>query len=187
MIIESRLTDFPPARLRAILADLPPARGYRLVVKPLRYRTRPHLQALCDYDRRTITVQVPEPFRPWVDRIPYRAQRLRGRAARGRPFAFRWFYRTVRFRTKTEVIRFLYCHEYYHHYMHDVLGRKGAAETACDRFALQHFRKRPGSQGTGPARVRPPRRDTPRPRHGRAAARAAAGVPPPPGPARRGA
>ncbi|MCL6641570.1 MAG: hypothetical protein K6T92_09405 [Candidatus Rokubacteria bacterium] len=163
MIIESRLTDFPPARLRAILADLPPARGYRLVVKPLRYRTRPHLQALCDYDRRTITVQVPEPFRPWVDRIPYRAQRLRGRAARGRPFAFRWFYRTVRFRTKTEVIRFLYCHEYYHHYLHDVLGRKGAAETACDRFALQHFRKRGRPTVRGGASAAP----SPRPDAGR--------------------
>ena len=41
----------------------------------------------------------------------------------------------------TEVIRFLYCHEYYHYYLHEVLGRKGAAETACDRFALKYFRR----------------------------------------------
>jgi hypothetical protein len=152
MRIRSRLEGFPPARLRAILADLPPARGYLLEVKPLRYRTRPHLQALCDWDGKTITVQVPEPFHPFRDRIPYRARRLKGRAARGHPFAFRWFYRDVTFRTKTEVIRFLYCHEFYHYYLHDVLGRKGAAETACDRFALQHFRRRAGS---GPAPYSP--------------------------------
>jgi hypothetical protein len=151
MIIHSRLGDFPPARLRTILADLPRAHGYDLLVKPLRYRTGPHLQALCDYANKTITVQVPEPFKPFRDRVPYRAQRLKGRAARGNPFAFRWFYRHVLFRTKTEVIRFLYCHEYYHYYLHDVLGRKGAAETACDRFALTHFRHW--------GRYRPPERD----------------------------
>jgi hypothetical protein len=162
MTIRSRLEEFPPARLRAILADLPRARGYDLVVKPLRYRTAPHLQALCDYASKTITVQVPEPFKPFSDRVPYRAQRLKGRAARGHPFAFRWFYRHVLFRTKTEIIRFLYCHEYYHYYLHDVLGRKGAAETACDRFALQHFRHRGRYQPQAEA----PRRRSPRtPQH----------------------
>jgi hypothetical protein len=140
--IRSNLDGFPRERLREILSDLPPAGGYLVVVKPLRYRTGPHLQALCDYDGRTITVQVPEPFRPFRQRIPYRAARIKSRAARGNPFAFRWFYRDVLFRTKTEVIRFLYCHEYYHYYLHDVLGRKGAAETACDRFALERFRRR---------------------------------------------
>jgi hypothetical protein len=142
MPIRSRLPDFPPRRLRAILADLPRARGYRLEVKPLRYRTGPHLQALCDYEARAITVQVPEPFRPFRQRIPYRARRIKSRAARGDPFAFRWFYRDILFRTKTEVIRFLYCHEYYHYYLREVLGRKGSAETACDRFALERFRRR---------------------------------------------
>lgn len=141
MAIHSKLAEFPPTRLRAILADLPRAAGYRLEVKPLRYRTGPHLQALCDYENRTITVQVPEPFRPFRQRIPYRAKRIKTRAARGL-FEFRWFYRAVLFRTKTEVIRFLYCHEYYHFYLHEVLGRKGAAETACDRFALERFRRR---------------------------------------------
>ncbi len=142
MTVLSRLPGFPAKRIRAMLADLPRAGTYRLVVKPLRYRTGPHLAGLCEYDARTITVQVPEPFRPFRQRIPYRAQRIKARAARGNLFAFRWFYRDVLFRAKTDVIRFLYCHEYYHYYLHDVLGRKGAAETACDRFALQHFRKR---------------------------------------------
>lgn len=144
MRIRSTLAEFPPARLRAILVDLPVASGYRVDVKPLRYRTSPHLQAFCEYETRTITVQVPEPFRPFRQRIAYRARRLKGRAARGRSFAFRWFYHNVLFRTKTDVIRFLYCHEYYHYYLHDVLRKKGAAETACDRFALQNFRRRPG-------------------------------------------
>ena len=145
MPIQSQLADFPPARLRRILADLPPTKGYRLDVKPLRYRTGPHLQALCDYEARALTVQVPEPFRPFRQRIPYRAQRIKSRAPRGDRFAFRWFYRDIVFRTKTEVIRFLYCHEFYHYYLHEVLGKKGSAETACDRFALRYFRKRPSS------------------------------------------
>jgi len=74
--IQSALVEFRRERVRAILADLPRAAGYRLIVKPLRYRTAPHLQGLCDY-------------------------------------------------------------------LHHVLGRKGSAETACDRFALAHFRSRP--------------------------------------------
>jgi hypothetical protein len=142
MTIDSTLDEFPPSRLQQILADLPTDSGYRLEVKPLRYRRGPHLQALCDWTNKVITVQVPEPFRPFRERVPYRAQRIKTRAAYGNRFSFRWFYRDVLFRTKTEVIRFLYCHEYYHYYLHDVLGRNGAAETACDRFALEHFRQR---------------------------------------------
>lgn len=140
MRIRSALPEFPPARLRRILAGLPRAQGYRLEVRPLRYRTAPHLAGLCDYEARVITVQVPEPFRPFRALIPYRARRLRATGARGDPFRFRWYHRRVVFRTKTEVIRFLYCHEYYHYYLYEILGRKGSAETACDRFALRHFR-----------------------------------------------
>ena len=142
MLVASTLEEFPRARVHDILRDLPRAGGYRLQVKPLRYRTGPHLAALCDYDNRTITVQVPEPFRAFRQRIAYKAKRIKARAAGGHPFAFRWFYRDVLFRTKTDVIRFLYCHEYYHYYLYEILGRKGAAETACDRFALARFRRR---------------------------------------------
>jgi hypothetical protein len=151
MIIASTLAQFPIARVRQILGDLPRAGGYRLLVKPLRYRTGPHLAALCDYDQKTITVQVPEPFRAFRQRIAYKAKRIKARAAGDNAFAFRWFYRDVLFRTKTDVIRFLYCHEYYHYYLHEVLGRKGAAETACDRFALARFRRR----GAGANRIKP--------------------------------
>jgi hypothetical protein len=140
MRIRSTLPEFPLARVRRILAGLPPAKGYRLEIKPLRYRTAPHLAGLCDYETRVITVQVPEPFRPFRAQIPYRAKRLRAAGGRRHAFRFRWYHRTVLFRTKTEVIRFLYCHEVYHYYLYEVLGRKGSAETACDRFALRHFR-----------------------------------------------
>lgn len=142
MVIRSTLPEFPPARIRSILAGLPPARGYTVEVKPLRYRTAPHLAGLCEYESRLITVQVPEPFRPFRQRIPYRAKRIKAHGARSDPFRFRWFYRDVLFRTKTDVIRFLYCHEYFHYHLYELLGQKGSAETACDRFALEHFRRR---------------------------------------------
>ncbi len=153
MRIISTLPEFPLKRLRRILAGLPRAKGYRIDVKPLRYRTSPHLAGLCDYETRVITVQVPEPFRPFRAQIPYRAKRLKVRGARGAAFKFRWFHRNLLFRTKTEVIRFLYCHEYYHYYLYEVLGRKGSAETACDRFALQHFR----ASHTAPLAAQSPR------------------------------
>jgi len=141
MKIHSTVAELPPERVRAILADLPRAGDYRVDVKPLRYRTAPHLQALCDWEAKVLTLQVPDPFRPFTEPVPTRAQRIKTRAGYGNQLAFRWFYRDVRFRTPEDVIRFLYCHEYYHYYLHDVLGRKGAAETACDRFALQNFRR----------------------------------------------
>ncbi|HET6947111.1 MAG TPA: hypothetical protein VFJ45_04795 [bacterium] len=149
MIIRSTLPGFPVARLRRILRGLPRATGYVVDVKPLRYRTSPHLAGLCDYETKAITVQVPEPFRPFRQRIPYRAKRLKAHGARGDAFRFRWFSHNVLFRTKTDVIRFLYCHEYYHYYLYEVLGRKGSAETACDRFALAHFRRRAESASRG--------------------------------------
>jgi hypothetical protein len=39
------------------------------------------------------------------------------------------------------VLRFLYCHEWMHWYLRERLGRKAAAETACDRFALLNYRR----------------------------------------------
>jgi len=40
------------------------------------------------------------------------------------------------------VLRFLYCHEWMHWYLREELGRKSAAETTCDRFALRNYRRR---------------------------------------------
>jgi hypothetical protein len=42
---------------------------------------------------------------------------------------------------RRDVLRFLYCHERLHWYLHEVLGRGSSAETACDRFALRNFRR----------------------------------------------
>ena len=64
-----------PERVRHALNGLPPADGYALHVKPLRYRERPHLSAWTDFDERTITLQVPEPFFPFGEIVPYAAKR----------------------------------------------------------------------------------------------------------------
>jgi hypothetical protein len=141
MTFRSTLEGFSPSRLRATLVGLPRAKGYRVELRPLRYRTAPHLQAECDWGAHRILLQVPEPFHAFHEAVYYRAKRIKSRASRGK-MAFRWYSRDVLFRTRTDVIRFLYCHEYYHYYLHDVLGRAGQAETACDRFALQTFRHR---------------------------------------------
>jgi hypothetical protein len=47
----------------------------------------------------------------------------------------------VAFRSRRDVLRFLYCHEWLHWYLHEVLGKGSSAETACDRFALRNFRR----------------------------------------------
>ncbi len=128
------LEGWTPERVRALLADLPKARGYEVLVKPLRYRTRPHVQAFCEFEDKRITIQVPVPFRPFSEHVAYRAERLRGKGLR-----FRWYERRLRFERPDELIRYLYLHEYYHWYLRECLGRRSAAETACDRFALQRL------------------------------------------------
>jgi hypothetical protein len=107
------------------------------VIKPLRYRTRPHLSGLCEFDARRIVLQVPEPFRPFGELVYYSARRRGGPGMR-----FSWAAERVRFRTRRDVLRFLYCHEWLHWYLREMLGRRSGAETACDRFALRNFRRR---------------------------------------------
>jgi hypothetical protein len=53
-----------------------------------------------------------------------------------------WVSENVTFRTRRDVLRFLYCHEWLHWYLREVLGRRAMAEAACDRFALRNFRRR---------------------------------------------
>ncbi len=120
-----------------MLAGLPPADGYRLLVKPLRYRERPHLSAWTNFDEREIVLQVPEPFFPFGEVVPYAARRRPGKRLR-----FIWLTEGVTFRTPREVLRFLYLHEWMHWYLKERLGRRSAAETACDRFALRNYRRR---------------------------------------------
>ena len=84
-----------------------------------------------------IIVRIPEPFRPFEERVYFNARRKRGAGMR-----FSWVAEKVRFRTRREVLRFVYCHEWLHWYLREVRGRRSGAETACDRFALRNFRRR---------------------------------------------
>ena len=118
------------------LEGLPAPGDYQVVVKALRYRTRPKLSALCEFDVRRIVLRVPEPFRPF-DEIVYHAARRKP----GPGWTFEWVSETVPFRQRREVLRFLYCHEWMHWYLREMLGRRSGAETACDRFALRNFRR----------------------------------------------
>jgi hypothetical protein len=132
--VDPALDGLDPAAVVEALAGLPPAPAYRLVVKPLRYRTRPHLSAWTDFGARTITLQVPVPFLPFGEIVQYAARRLPGKRPR-----FVWLSEGLTFREPREVLRFLYCHEWMHWYLRERLGRKAFAETACDRFALRNY------------------------------------------------
>ena len=134
-MIYSELADMTTAEVRRALAGLPKC-GYDVIVKPLRYRTEPHLAALCDFDARRITLQVPKPFHPFKERVYHGARRKRGKG-----MDFTWLSENVLFRSRRDVLRFLYCHEWLHWYLHAELKKAAAAETACDRFALRNFRR----------------------------------------------
>ena len=136
MVVRSELAGLSNADARRVLAGLPRAGDYEVVIKPLRYRTRPHLAALCEFEERRIVLQVPVPFRPFEEPVLFAARRKRGHGIR-----FAWASETVPFRRRREVLRFLYCHEWMHWYLHEALGKRSAAETACDRFALRNFRR----------------------------------------------
>jgi hypothetical protein len=135
--IRSTAADAPADRVRTWVASFPEAVGYELAVRPLRYRSRPHLAAYTEFDERRITLQMPQPFLPFGEIVQYGAQRLAGKGMR-----FVWLSEGLTFRTPREVVRFLYCHEWYHWYLKEILGQRSSAETACDRFALRNFRRR---------------------------------------------
>lgn len=136
MVIRSELAGLTNADVRRILTGLPRAGEYDLVVKPLSYRTRPHLAARCEFEEQRIVLQVPVPFRPFKEPVVFAARRKRGHGIR-----FAWASETVSFRQRREVLRFLYCHEWMHWYLYEALGKRSSAETACDRFALRNFRR----------------------------------------------
>ena len=137
MAIRSELDGLTDSDAGRALAGLPRAGDYEVVIKPLRYRTRPHLAARCEFEERRIVLQVPVPFRPFKEPVIFAAKRKRGPLLR-----FAWASETVSFRFRRDVLRFLYCHEWMHWYLYEALGKRSAAETACDRFALRNFRKR---------------------------------------------
>jgi len=129
--------ELPTDRIRRALDGFPEARGYTVDVRPLRYRDRPHLSAWTDFDERTIVLQVPEPFFSFGEIVPYAAKKRPGKGMR-----FIWLTEGVTFRTRREVVRFLYLHEWMHWHLKEELGRRSHAETACDRFALRNYRRR---------------------------------------------
>jgi hypothetical protein len=137
MRLSSRLPDLPAARVRQLFAGLPAPVGYHVVVRSLRYRTRPHLAAHTDFENRQIVLQLPVPFVPFEEVIPHGARRRPGKGLR-----FVWLTEKVTFSTPRQVLRFLYLHEWMHWYLKERLGKKAAAETACDRFALRNYRRR---------------------------------------------
>jgi hypothetical protein len=149
MRLTSALPDLAADRARDMLAGLPDAPGYQIVVKPLRYRTRPHLAAWTEFDERRITLQVPRPFLPFGEIVPYAARRLPGKGLR-----FVWITEGVTFRHPREVLRFLYLHEWMHWYLRERLGKRSAAETACDRFALWNYRRRRVTEADAQAALR---------------------------------
>ncbi len=126
MAVRSTLPSHSAERVRDVLRGLPMATGYRLTVKPLRYRTRPHLQAFTFWDRPEMAVQVPEPFVPFAEVVDL--------GSWGRPL--------VQLRTRRDVIRFLYLHEYCHYWLYLVHGWGTAAEVQCDRYAFANYRRR---------------------------------------------
>jgi hypothetical protein len=135
--IRSDLAGCTVADARRALAGLPSPGDYGVVIKPLRYRRRPHLSGLCEFDLGRIIVRVPEPFRPFDELVYVSARRKPGAGMR-----FAWLAEKVRFRTRRDVIRFVYCHDWLHWYLREMQGRRSGAETACDRFALRNFRRR---------------------------------------------
>jgi hypothetical protein len=135
--IRSYLAGFKVADVRRALAGLPSPGDYRVVIKPQRYRTRPSLSGLCEFDLGRIIVRIPEPFRAFDELVYFNARRKRGGGMR-----FAWVAEKVRFRTRRDVLRFVYLHEWLHWYLREIQGRRSGAETACDRFALRNFRRR---------------------------------------------
>jgi hypothetical protein len=149
MRVTSDCPEVDPDDVGRFLQGFPTARGYAIHVKPLRYRQKPHLAAWTDFDERSITIQVPEPFYAFGEVVPYGAKRRSGKGMR-----FIWLTEGVTFRTRRDVIRFLYLHEWMHWYLRERLGRKSAAETTCDRFALRNYRRRTVTEDDAKAALR---------------------------------
>ena len=137
LALRSNLPGFTVSDARRALAGLPVPGDYRVLVEPLRYRTKPHLSGLCEFDLHRIILRVPEPFHPFDELVYHSARRRPGDGMR-----FKWVSDKVSFRTRRDVLRFVYLHEWLHWYLREVLVRRAMAETACDRFALRNFRRR---------------------------------------------
>jgi hypothetical protein len=138
-MLTSTVEALPPSTVMAHLEGLPPALGYSLHIEALDYHDRPYLSGMTDFDARTITLHIPDPFYPFGEVIPYAATRRPGTGSEA--FRFIWLSEGVTFSQPCEVVRYLYLHEWMHWYLRECLGRKGQAETACDRFALRNYQR----------------------------------------------
>jgi hypothetical protein len=152
MRLTSSVPDLLPDDALRMLAGLPEPDGYEVVVKPLRYRDRPHLSAWTDFEARTITLQLPDPFLPFGEGFPSGQNRRPG-SSNGRP-RFIWLTEGITLRTPEEVLRFSYCHEWMHWWLKERRGTASAAETTCDRFALRNFRRRAVTEDDAVAALR---------------------------------
>src|SRR5919199_3130111 len=150
MRLSSQVPGLSAADARRMLEGLPNAVGYRVVIRPLRYRSRPHLAALTDFEAREITLQVPQPFEPFGEVVPYGSKRRPGKGLK-----FVWLTEGVTFTTRRQVLRVLYLHEWMHWYLRERLGKRSSAETTCDRFALWNFRRRSVFEAHAEAALRP--------------------------------
>jgi hypothetical protein len=159
-MLTSDVPDLSVACLQRYLDGFPDAEGYSLHVTALRYTEKPHLSAITRFDERTITLEIPEPFYPFGEIIPYGAKRRPGRGK----MRFIWLTEGVTFRSPRDVVRFLYLHEWMHWYLKERLGRKSQAETTCDRFALHNYRRQIVTIGDAELAVRRDPRRTVDPR-----------------------
>ena len=75
--VRSVLPGYTSIDARRALDGLPRT-GYEVVIKALRYRTAPHLAALCEFEEERLTLQIPVPFRPFREPVVYAARRQRG-------------------------------------------------------------------------------------------------------------
>ena len=75
MEVTSKVPEMPVGDIRRAIAGFPHPDGYDLRVIPLRYRgDKPHLSAWTDFEEKAITIQIPEPFLPFGEIVPYRRQ-----------------------------------------------------------------------------------------------------------------
>jgi hypothetical protein len=136
--LTSELPELPVARARRHLAGFPAAGDYAVSIVPLDYDDTPALSGWTHFEERRITIEIPDPFIPFGEVVPYGAKRRPGDEG----MRFTWLTEGVTFRTPREVLRFVYLHEWMHWYLAERLGKKSRAETTCDRFALWNYRRK---------------------------------------------
>src|SRR2546428_13080238 len=67
LLVRSDLPGLKVGDVRRGLSGLPTPGDYRVGIKPLRYRTRPHLAGLCGFDVGRTIVSVPGPSPPFPE------------------------------------------------------------------------------------------------------------------------